>query len=220
MANLQLFKVNGKPILNLKHLASLLDEITKPFSKPDDGEKEPGEKMQIILTTESCVKDNSLPKQAAVTEKSLEPNQRQGDNIIPLKEVCAIDESDSRFCAKLKTLEDVKKDSERGRSVCDSDSDSLMDYRSSSAEFSKQDFMKADSCSSDTLFLSTTQRNETFSGVEDDPTLLNREDFVHFELDKEKIIVLHIPTAYNAALEILQQYAIGQPRSDDLPLPP
>lgn len=219
MSNLQLFKVNGRPILNLKHLASVLDEITKPFSKTQHFQ-DPGEKMERTLTSESCAKDNSLPNQAPVAEKSSGPNQRQGDNIIPLKQVGAIDDSDSRSCAKLKTLEDVKKDSERGSSVCDSENVSLSDYRNSSTEYRKQDFMKADSCSSDSLFLSTTQAMDTGSGVGDDPTLLSRDDFVHFELDKDKIIVLHIPTAYKAAPEILQQYAIGQPRSDDLPPPP
>lgn len=221
MANLQLFKVNGRPILNLKQLASVLDEITKPFSKSKDSQ-DPGDKMENILTTESCVKVNSLSKQAAaVVDKSSEPNQRQSDNIIPLKEVGAIDDSDqSRSCAKLKTLEDVKKDSERGSLVCESENVSLAHYRNTAVECRKQDFVKADSCSSDSLFLSTTHTVDTSSGVEEDPTLLNREDFVHFELDKDKIIVLHIPTAYKAAPEILQQYAIGQPRSDDLPPPP
>ena len=221
MANLQLFKVNGRPILNLKHLASVLDEITRPFST-SEGSEDPGDKMETILTTESCVKANSLAKQAAgVADKSSEPNQRQSDNIIPLKEVGALDDSDqSRSCAKLKTLEDVKKDSERGSLVIDSENVSLSHYRNTAVECRKQDFVKAESCSSDSLFLSTTQTMGMGLDVEEDPTLLNREDFVHFELDKDKIIVLHIPTAYNAAPEILQQYAIGQPRSDDLPPPP
>jgi len=217
MANLQLFKVNGIPILNLKHLASVLDQITKPFGKDKDSYA-PGAKTEIALTTESCVEDSAVRKQNEITVKSSVTNQRQADNLIPLKEVGGVD-SDMRSCAKLKTLEDVKKDSERGSSICDSDTDSLSDYRSASAECSKKDFVKADSYSSDSFF-SSTQTNEGNSGVEEDPTLLNREDFVHFELDKDKIIVLHIPTAYKAAPEILQQYAIGQPRSDDLPTPP
>lgn len=220
MANLQLFKVNGRPILNLKHLASVLDEITKPFSKPQDSGESGGEKMARTLTSESCVFDNSCTKQGEVTVKTCEASKRQGDNIIPLKEVGTIDDSDGRSCAKLKTLEDVKKDSERGSTVCESDSHALSHYRNTSTECRKQDFTKSDSCSSDSLFLSTMQTMDTNSGVDEDPTLLNREDFVHFELDKDKIIVLHIPTAYNAAPEILQQYAIGQPRSDDLPPPP
>lgn len=218
MANLQLFKVNGTPILNLKHLASVLDQITKPFSKGGCCHS-PCAKMEITVTSESCVEDSALQKQNDITVKSSGTSQRQADNLIPLKEVGAVDESDSRSLAKLKTLEDVKKDSERGSSICDSDTDSLLDYRSSTAQCSKQDFAKADSCSSDSFF-SSTQTGDENSGVEEDPTLLNREDFVHFELDKDKIIVLHIPTAYKAAPEILQQYAIGQPRSDDLPAPP
>lgn len=218
MANLQLFKVNGIQILNLKHLASVLDQITKPFSK-NEGSTSPSVKTEITMTTENFVKDSALQKQNEVVVKSSAPNQRQADNLIPLKEVGGMDDSDSRSCAKLKTLEDVKKDSERGSSICDSDTDSLSDYRSSSTECSKQDFVKHDSCSQDSFF-SSTQTGEGSTVVEEDPTLLNRDDFVHFELDKDKIIVLHIPTAYNAAPEILQQYAIGQPRSDDLPAPP
>ena len=215
MANLQLFKVNGIQILNLKHLASVLDQITKPFSK-NEGSTSPGVKTEITM---NFVKDSALQKQNEVVVKSSAPNQRQADNLIPLKEVGGMDDSDSRSYAKLKTLEDVKKDSERGSSICDSDTDSLSDYRSSSTECSKQDFLKHDPCSQDSFF-SSTQTGEGITGVEEDPTLLNRDDFVHFELDKDKIIVLHIPTAYNAAPEILQQYAIGQPRSDDLPAPP
>ena len=218
MANLQLFKVNGIPILNLKHLASVLDQITKPFSK-DGSCHSPCAKTEIALTSENCAEDSALPKQTDITVKSSGTNQRQADNLIPLKEVGAVDESDSRSRAKLKTLEDVKQDSERGSSICDSDTDSLSDYRSSTAQCSKQEFAKADSCSPDSFF-SSTQTGEENSGVEEDPTLLNRQDFVHFELDKDKIIVLHIPTSYKAAPEILQQYAIGQPRSDDLPAPP
>lgn len=217
MANLQLFKVNGIPILNLKHLASVLDQITMPFSKGEDWYR-PVAKKEVSVTAESCAEDSALQKQHEITVKSSTTNQRHADNLIPLKEVGSVDELDSRSCVKLKTLEDVKKDSERGRSVSDSEADSLMDYRSSSTQCGKQDFMK-DSHSSDSFF-SSTQTSDENSGVDEDPTLLNREDFVHFELDKDKIIVLHIPTAYKAAPEILQQYAIGQPRSDDLPAPP
>lgn len=214
MANLQLFKVNGIPILNLKHLASVLDDITRPFSKDGDSHNSAA-KTEITVTTDSCLKASPLPKQNEVTVKSSGANPRQNENIIPLKEISqGMDESDSRSCAKLKTLEDVKKDVERGSSVCDSDVDSLSDDRSSSTDLRKQD-----SCARDSFF-SSTQTAEENSGVDQDPTLLNREDFVHFELDKDKIIVLHIPTAYMAAPEILRQYAIGQSRSDDLPTPP
>lgn len=219
MANLQLFKVNGRPILNLKHLASVLDEITIPFGKPEDSQAKGGTTARTV-TSESCVEDNSSTKQGELTAKSCEVHKRLDDNIIPLKEVTTIDDTDGRSCAKLKTLEDVKKDWERGNNVCESDSHPLSYYRKTSNECRKQDFTQTDSRSSDSLYLSTTQTTDMNSGVGDDPTLLNREDFVHFELDKEKIIVLHIPTAYNAAPEILQQYAIGQPRSNDLPSPP
>ncbi|XP_027036479.1 protease Do-like 10, mitochondrial isoform X2 [Pocillopora damicornis] len=218
MANLQLFKVNGRPILNLKHLASVLDEITIPFGKPEDSQAKGGTTARTV-TSESFVEDNISTKQGELTAKSCEVHKRQDDNIIPLKEVTTIDDTDGRSCAKLKTLEDVKKDWERGNNVCESDSHHLSHYRKTSNECRKQDFTQTDSRSSD-LYLSTTQTTDMNSGVGDDPTLLNREDFVHFELDKEKIIVLHIPTAYNAAPEILQQYAIGQPRSNDLPSPP
>ena len=219
MANLQLFKVNGIPILNLKHLASVLDDITRPFSKDGDSHNSAA-KTEITVTTDSCLKASPLPKQNEVTVKSSAANPRQNDNIIPLKEISqGMDESDSRSCAKLKTLEDVKKDVERGSSVCDSDVDSLSEDRTSSTDPRKQDFVKSDSCARDSFF-SSTQTAEENSGVDQDPTLLNREDFVHFELDKDKIIVLHIPTAYMAAPEILRQYAIGQSRSDDLPTPP
>lgn len=50
MANLQLFKVNGIPILNLKHLASVLDDITRPFSKDGDSHNSAA-KTEITVTT-------------------------------------------------------------------------------------------------------------------------------------------------------------------------
>ncbi|PFX23537.1 protease Do-like 10, mitochondrial [Stylophora pistillata] len=219
MANLQLFKVNGRPILNLKHLASVLDEITKPFSKPQDSQAK-GETTVRTVTSESSVEDNSNTKQGELTVKSCEIHKRHNDNIVPLKEITTIDDTDGRSCAKLKTLEDVKKNSERGSSVCEIDVHPMSLYRTTSKGCRKQDFTQTDLRSSDALYLSTTQATDMTSGVDDDPTLLNREDFVHFELDKDKIIVLHIPTAYNSAPEILQQYAIGQSRSNDLPPPP
>jgi len=54
------------------------------------------------------------------------------------------------------------------------------------------------------------------AGLEEDPTLISRNDYLHFELDKDKIIVLQILAACKHSPDILQQYAIGQPRSDDL----
>lgn len=218
MANLQLFKVNGIPILNLKHLASVLDQITKPFSTKEDC-CSPGAKSEITLITENCLDDSTLRKQTDLSVKNCSTSQRQTENLIPLKEVGGVDDSDTRSFAKIKTLEDKKKDNERGGSSgCDGDVDSLTDCARSSSQRSKQDFEK-DSCLPESFF-SSAPTNEGNSGVEEDPTLLNREDFVHFELDKDKIIVLHIPSAYKTAPEILQQYAIGQPRSDDLPAPP
>lgn len=212
MANLQLFKVNGIPILNLKHLASLLDQITMPFSNSEKFHN-PAAKSEVTVTAANCLEESSLPKPTEISVKNCATNQRQNENLIPLKEVGDVDESNSRSLAKIKTLEDVKKDSERGTPVCEGETDSLADCPRSPVQWSKQDFEK-ESCPAESFFSSGN------SGVEEDPTLLNRNDFVHFELDKDRIIVLHIPTSYKAAPEILQQYAIGQPRSDDLPAPP
>jgi hypothetical protein len=63
---------------------------------------------------------------------------------------------------------------------------------------------------------SFSNRREGNSGLEDDPTLLSRNDYLHFELDKDKIIVLPVLTACKHSTEILKQYSIGQPRSEDL----
>lgn len=40
-------------------------------------------------------------------------------------------------------------------------------------------------------------------GVDEDFIFLNREDFVYFEFDKDKIIVLYILIVYKVVFEIL-----------------
>lgn len=45
--------------------------------------------------------------------------------------------------------------------------------------------------------------NEGNLGVEEDFILLNREDFVYFEFDKDKIIVFYILLVYKMVFEIL-----------------
>ena len=51
----------------------------------------------------------------------------------------------------------------------------------------------------------------------DDPLLLDCTNFLHFELDKDKVVVFNISSAYTKNSEILKQYSITAPRSDNLP---
>ena len=218
MANLQLFKVNGIPILNLKHLASVLDEITKPFSD-GGGQSEQSLETTRLTAMEEELEDGTHEDGEPIGKDSAE-NPRQVEEILRLKEGGGeTDCSDARCYAQLKTLEDVKKPCDRESSVCEATSNALAGY--SNAPLKRGDFTcsKTNSAVSPSLLFST-QPSKGSGGVDEDPTLLNRKDYVHFELDKDKIIVLHILTAYKSAPDILQQYAIGQPRSDDLPPPP
>ena len=63
----------------------------------------------------------------------------------------------------------------------------------------------------------TSESESFYYDAGDDPLLLDCTNFVHFELDKDKVVVFHIASAYSKNSEILSQYAISSPRSDDLP---
>ena len=47
----------------------------------------------------------------------------------------------------------------------------------------------------------------------------NPDGYMHFLLDRDKEVVLHIRKSFAIAPDILTQYAIGQARSMDLPTP-
>ena len=63
----------------------------------------------------------------------------------------------------------------------------------------------------------TTETRNLYYGAGDDPLLLDCTNFIHFELDKDKVVVFDIASAFTKNLEILKQYAISMPRSDNLP---
>lgn len=63
----------------------------------------------------------------------------------------------------------------------------------------------------------TDQMDNLYHGAGDDPLLLDCVNFIHFELDKDKVVVFDIASAYVKNNEILQQYAITLPRSSNLP---
>ena len=63
----------------------------------------------------------------------------------------------------------------------------------------------------------TTETENFYYGAGDDPLLLDCTNYIHFELDKDKVVVFNISRAYKKNLEILSQYAISTPRSDDMP---
>ena len=55
------------------------------------------------------------------------------------------------------------------------------------------------------------------TSAEDDSLLLDCENFINFELDQNKIIVLNIKDAMEHSHAILKQHSITYPRSTDLP---
>ncbi|EDO41765.1 predicted protein [Nematostella vectensis] len=196
IANLQLFKVNGTPVLNLKHLAKVLVEITHPFETTGD---------PTVIT------------HAGRNPSSVETRQATRTDIASGSEGVV---SNRQNYTSFASIEDEVRDVTKSEAsvMCESRTMSFEGEGTENRATSRADHQRDIERSAPSSFGSNskTSLNSTFSGLDEDPTLISREDYVHFELDKDKIIVLHIPSAAKHSPEILRQYAIGQPCSDDL----
>lgn len=213
MANLQLFKVNGVPILNLKHLAKVLDTITKPHAT------DASEKTETVQLTETAG-EGSAPEERDCRLRE--------DG--PTNEFNVAERTDGEDYPSFKAFSEDARADERARFTCGVRSSRApvaersalattitaehrdCGERESSPQPSSSDNAKPSPSSCNPL-------DPIYAGLDDDPTLLMRRDYVHFELDKDKIIVLNIPTASKFSPEILEQYAIAKSRSDNLPMP-
>ena len=63
----------------------------------------------------------------------------------------------------------------------------------------------------------TRESANLYTQVKEESLLLDCENFINFELDQDKIIVLKIKEAKKKSNDILRQHAITNPRSVDLP---
>lgn len=206
MSNLQLFKVNGIPVLNLKHLAVLLDEIVKPYINKKVDVTSQSRDGGVAMDTE-CQEDEGGAKNASRIERTSE------------------DES-----ASLKVFDEEARMSDRTRSTAESRTDLSQNDRDTvvgahtiaqgSCSISPKQMPPSSVKGYQFNVSEANPLDGVYMGLKEDPTLLNWKDYLHFELDKDKVVVLQISAAYKASAEILKQYAIGTPRSDDLPPPP
>ena len=216
MANLQLYKVNGVPILNLEHLATVLDAIIKPNSQRTTEEHKQLTDKPTETSTDGGAASNRdcRPREDCPTASELNVSER----------------IDSEGCVNFGAFSDDSLADERARFTCEvRASPAAVAERQQGAttitaehrDCGEREPSLQPSSSPDTKPVTSSRAlDPIYSGLEDDPTLLMRDDYVHFELDKDKIIVLHIPAACKSSPNILEQYAIAKPRSDDLPMPP
>ncbi|XP_002154609.3 uncharacterized protein LOC100210718 isoform X2 [Hydra vulgaris] len=162
-ANIQLYRVNGIPILNLRHLCHVLDQLTLPHVNSCT--------IDVIAKPKSF----SLSKNDSLTE-SIE------------------------LCQPIESLNGHEKD-----------------FNCKSVEVEKNSNECIGGHKSRAYSEFTSESENFYHGIGDDPLLLDCTNFVHFELDKDKVVVFHIASAYSKNSEILTQYAISSPRSNDLP---
>ena len=196
-SNLQLYRVNGIPILNLKHLCHVLDKLTVPHMSKKNGSAntseilamDVGEKL-TIQPAEVADDSNSIGRNSPNLDCSngVTVSQREKDsytNFDAMKEETA--EERERNADNINETEERKKQQH-----------ALIENDILYSEF-------------------TTKTQNLYYGAGDDPLLLDCTNFIHFELDKDKVVVFDIASAYIKNPEILSQYAISSSRADSLP---
>lgn len=195
LSNLQLYKVNGIAILNLKHLASVLDHITGPLLANIDN-------------------DVSKDKTSMATNMDLSCSENDKTcHALHERERAQVKDED---CTTLRNPRDEILQGESTSTACESRSINKERPGMLNIVPASGTVVGSDKVATAGGFSHIPSLREGNAGLEEDPTLLSRGDYLHFELDKDKIIVLHILTACKHSPDILKQYAIGQSRSDDL----
>ena len=206
-SNLQLYRINGIPILNLKHLCHLLDKLTLPHT----------EKPQLISNSNTPVAPTigdahplSDVEATAIPVVNKNPNEASGDCAASTFECLSLNERENESYTSLSSLTDGTVVAAGDRDVAAADEVEVKHSRDIPSIFNN---------SEDRLYSQFTNETENlYYGAGDDPLLLDCTNFMHFELDKDKVIVFNIATAYTKNHEILKNYAISSPRSPELPV--
>lgn len=193
-SNLQLYKVNGIPILNLKHLCHVLDKLTTPHVSIKDCSKEIGNKN---CDTRSLTSSEGGSIEAVRIE--VEGRAELAKNTGPTEE-------DKDSYTSFDIISESNADSKREQPEKGERQENLDEVHE------KKEFCEFSDY--------TIETGSLYHSVSDDPLLLDCHNFIHFELDKEKVIVLNISEAYTKSKDILEQYAITLPRSENLPEQP
>lgn len=184
--------MNGIPILNLKHLCHVLDKLTTPHVSKNDFRKETGNKVDCMGSVMSREGGN------------MEPMRVEDEGRAELAKNTQANEEDSYTSFDIISESDADSKRERPESI--ERPENIED------EHDKKEFCEFAEYTIDTGSL--------YHSVSDDPLLLDCHNFIHFELDKEKVIVFNISEAYTKSKDILKQYAITLPRSENLPEQP
>ena len=194
-SNLQLYRINGVPILNLKHLCHVLDKLTQPHIKNENSIK-----VNSDVTNLNVAEKLTLQIRGAVDEVNL--SGRNSPNL---------DESNGV------TVSQREKDSYTSFEVLNEDTVEEREINADCISGAKE-IKKLTPHEDDRLYSEFTRQTQNlYYGAGDDPLLLDCTNFIHLELDKDKVIVFDIASAYIQNAEILSQYAISSSRSDNLP---
>ena len=190
--------MNGIPILNLRHLCHLLDRFTNPHisSSKDDASNAAAIENGATVTSK-----NSTVTAATTSTKPEEMVAASVDN----------------GYTSFKTIDGEL--SSTSNDIVDNDKDGIDssgDIRDSVEESVERNSLKL--TEEEILYSRYTDTMENlYHRAGDDPLRLDCTNCVHFELDKDKVVVFKISSAYTKNSEILKQYSITASRSDNLP---
>ena len=190
-SNLQLYRVNGIPILNLRHLCHVLDKFTLPHTS-------------AILQTDPTIDVSNTEKTPGGSAGNTTTTDDRNDLSLPV-------------CSTVETFDREKDETYTSFKTIDGGESALISReRETNDETSLNE--KEELSEEDLLYSQYHDgMDNLYFGVGDDPLLLDCTNFIHFELDKDKVAVFNIATAYTQNSEILRQYAITSSRSDNLP---
>ena len=194
--------MNGIPILNLRHLCHLLDRFTNPHissSSKDDA------------STAIAIENGTTAARMVKSTEATPPKTTKSEEMV------AGDNGYTSFKAidgELSSSNDIVDDcSNDGNNKDGSDCSDMRDAVEESVERNSLKLTEEE-----ILYSQYTDTMENlYHRAGDDPLLLDCTNFVHFELDKDKVVVFKISSAYTKNSEILKQYSITASRSDNLP---
>jgi len=203
--NLQLFRVNGVPVLNLRHLCYLLDVFTqphvscKPNSIQSSNERQSCESGIVRELSSVSTMNDSLPSAENEGAGATLPQCKAEE---PCAESMVADNS-----SVITSFRNIEKDFDAVDELPYADSDGTRTALDGHSEADCQIYEQFNRESPH--FYDAAEQEESL--------LLDCENFINFELGRHKTIVLNIKDAVEHSHSILKQHAIAHPRSSDLP---
>ena len=204
--------MNGIPVLNLRHLCYLLDIFTQPHTSRNPLARDDHNQKSLAETgiATGAYGPSLLPDSVPLTDVGVPGPEAS------LTEPIDLSTEDSMSiamgnCSMMTSFKDI----ETGHSTMTEASpslgtDTVIDMLESYSEADREVF-KQFTRESPNLYDTT---------AEEESLLLDCENFINFELDQSKTIVLNIKDAKEHSHSILKQHAITHPRSTDLPTCP